>query len=360
MEDVAQDPGLGLFAGLDALPKATALGTYSHRTTRAQHETFLAGLLPGLRRTGLVVGGSFDCDFHTIPHFGQDPALEAHYLPRRSQRVRSVLTFLAQDGDSGVLCYANADLSVAERAEEVVRFARWWEQETGRPPPLLVFDSQATTGAVLAELHRRGIAFLTLRKRGPKLEADLGALPAEAWTTVHLDRPGRYRSPQVTEDRVRVAGCDIALRQIAVRGLGRDKPTLLLTNDFRGRPKDLIERYARRMTIENTIASLIRTFHLDALTSAVPLNVDLDTAVTVATSAAYRTLARRLRGYETATAETVYRRFIATRGEIRFEGSRVVAHLARRAYTPILRSASIPQGVKVPWWEGRRLHYEFG
>ena len=43
-------------------------------------------------------------------HWGTDPALEKHYVPSRSQRTRSVLTFFAEDADSHTLLYANADL----------------------------------------------------------------------------------------------------------------------------------------------------------------------------------------------------------------------------------------------------------
>jgi hypothetical protein len=37
----------------------------------------------------------FDLDFHAVMHWGSDPALEKHYVPTRSQRARSVLTFFA-------------------------------------------------------------------------------------------------------------------------------------------------------------------------------------------------------------------------------------------------------------------------
>src|SRR5450756_2044689 len=43
-------------------------------------------------------------------HWGTDVALEKHYVPSRSQRTRSVLTFFAEDADSHTLLYANADL----------------------------------------------------------------------------------------------------------------------------------------------------------------------------------------------------------------------------------------------------------
>jgi len=48
-------------------------------------------------------------------HWGHDPALEKHYVPTRSQRARSVLTFFAQDTGTHNLVYANADLTKASQ-----------------------------------------------------------------------------------------------------------------------------------------------------------------------------------------------------------------------------------------------------
>jgi hypothetical protein len=44
------------------------------------------------------------------------------------------------------------------------------------------------------------------------------------------------------------------IRQLAIRDLGHDKPTLLLTNQLRRSSAKLIDRYAQRMLIENGIA----------------------------------------------------------------------------------------------------------
>ena len=32
---------------------------------------------------------------------------------------------------------------------------------------------------------------------------------------------------------------------------------------------------------------------------------------------------------------------------------------ARRAYSPVLRHASLPGDTTVPWWDGRQLRFEF-
>jgi hypothetical protein len=358
VDDVAVDAGLATFAGLESLPKATALGTYSYRLSRAHDQRLLAALAASARRTGQIEGVSFDLDFHTIMHFGDDVALEKHYVPRRSQRTESVLTFFAQDGDTHNLVYTNATVTKASHADEALAFARHWRDVTGAYPELLVFDSKVTTGAGLAALDSEGITFLTLRARNSTLTARLEALPDDNWTTITLDRRGPYSRPQIHEDTVTVRGCPKPLRQIAVRGLGHDHPTLVLTNDTSTKPAHLVDRYAKRMTIEQRLEESIRSFHLDALSSAVALNVDLDTTLTVAAQLAYDGLRRRLPGYETATPDTIWRRFVSTKGSITLGPDNVTVRLAERTYSPVLRTANLPE-VTVPWWTNRPLRLEF-
>jgi len=84
------------------------------------------------------------------------------------------------------------------------------------------------------------------------------------------------------------------LRQIAIRNIGHEHPTLLITNDPTTAAKNLLGRYAERMIIENELDADISGFHLNALASALPLNVDLDTTLTVLAGNAYRLLARKL------------------------------------------------------------------
>lgn len=220
-----------------------------------------------------------------------------------------------------------------------------------------MFDSKVTTGAGLAALDAEGITFLTLRTRNAKLTRTLEALPNEEWTTITLDRRGPYNHPQVHEDIVTVRGCAKPLRQIAVRGLGHDHPTLVLTNNTIDKPAHLVDRYAKRMTIEQRLEEGIRSFHLDALSSAVALNVDLDTTLTVGAQLAYDWLRRRLPGYQTATPDTLWRRFISTKGSVILAHDEVVVRLGERTYSPVLRAANLPV-VSVPWWEGRRLRFE--
>lgn len=359
VDDIAADAGAGLFAGLSSIPKTTALRTYSYRLDHPRQVRFLSALAAAMVGHGLVNGADFDVDFHAIQHWGQDPALERHYVPKRSQRTRSVLTFFAQDAGTHNLIYANADLSKASQNREVLAFCDYWRHIAGDRPHQLVFDQRLTTQTELGELDARGITFITLRLRSTSLMRHIAALDTSHYTTVRLDRPGRYKTPNVCDQTdVTLSSYPGTVRQLIVTGLGRDEPTIIITNDTATEAKKIIERYARRMTIEQRLAEAIRAFHLDALSSAVALNNDLDVVLTVLADAVCAALARRLPGYHDATPDTLQRRFLDTEGTIHNHRDHIVVRLNRRAYSPVLRAADLPD-TAVPWWGGRTLHFEF-
>ena len=70
---------------------------------------------------------------------------------------------------------------------------------------------------------------------------------------------------------IKLKDVDTKVRQIASRNIGRDDPTLLITNDLTTPGKDLFARYAECMNIKNKLDTYISGFHLDALSSSVPL-----------------------------------------------------------------------------------------
>ena len=360
VEELATDPAAALFAGLTSLPKATALTTYSYRLSHAKQAALLSALDTASLAAGLASGDALNLDFHAVMHWGSDVALEKHYVPRRSQRTRSVLTFFAEDADSHTLLYANADLSKATQNTEVLAFADHWQATTGHDPKLLIFDSKVTTQAQLAELTDRGIGFITLRARTPRLTAALHDLPASAWTALTIARAGgKTRRVRVIDDpAAKLSHYPGTIRQLAVAGLGHDEPTLVITNGQDSPAKTVIEAYARRMNIEQRLAESIRSFGLDALAGAVPLNVDLDVVLSVLAHTVCAALRRRLPGYATATPDTLQRRFLSTGGQILNHGNEITVRLDRRTYSPVLRQADLPT-TEVPWWGNRRLRYQF-
>ena len=361
IDALTDDAGLAFCLGLTALPKATHAGSYSYRVPRETNQKLLTSLVKALRTLGLASGTEgFNLDFHAIRHHGDDTVLEKHYVPRRSQRTRAVLTFFAQDHASTEMVYANAEITKAEQAHEIIAFADYWHHATGEDPGLLVFDSQLTTYKVLDELTDRGIRWLTLRQRGSTELARLAALPARDWKTVTITRTGRYRRPQIHQDTIKLKDIDTKIRQIAIRNIGRDEPTLLITNDHTTPGKDLFARYAERMNIENELDAYISGFHLDALSSGVPLNVDLDTTLTVVAGNLYRLFARDLPRYHTATPDTIWRHFLDNTGTLHITENGVTCALKLRSHHPALIDAgNAHRETPIPWWNNRTLRFTF-
>lgn len=361
IDALTDDAGLAFCLQLTALPKATHAGSYSYRVRRESNTQLLTGLVKALRPLGMASGtDGFNLDFHAIRHHGADTVLEKHYVPRRAQRTRAVLTFFAQDHASTEMVYANAELTKAEQAREIIAFADYWHHATGEDPALLVFDSQLTTYKVLDELTARGIRWLTLRQRGRTELARLAALPANQWKTVTIARSGRYRRPHLHDDMIKLNDVTTKVRQIAIRNIGRDEPTLLITNDLTTPGKDLFTRYAERMNIENELDAYISGFHLDALSSSVPLNVDLDTTLTVIAGNLYRLFARHLTRYQSATPDTIWRHFLDDPGTLHVTDRGVTCALNLRSHHPQLIDAGYADlKTPIPWWDNRTLQFTF-
>ena len=121
----------------------------------------------------------------------------------------------------------------------------------------------------------------------------------------------------------------------------------------------MIETYSRRMNIEQRLAEAIRSFHLDALAGAVPLNVDLDVVLSVLAHTVCAALRRRLPGYASATPDTLQRRFLSTSGHILTRREETIVRLDRRTYSPVLRHADLPDAITIPWLGGRTLRYQY-
>jgi hypothetical protein len=360
VDDLLADPAAALLAGMAVLPKKSALTGYSYRLSHDHQHRFLAALDKQMIGAGLASPGEavFDLDFHAVMHWGHDPALEKHYVPTRSQRARSVLTFFAQDSGTHNLIYANADLSKATQAREATAFCDHWKAVSGHDPKMLVMDQKVTTHDVLGELDGRGVKFLTLRMRSAALMKHIAALRPGDFTTITLDRPGPHNRPRVHEDKaVTLTGYPGTARQLVVTGLGRDEPTVIITNDHHATIRNLVSQYARRMTIEQRLAEIIRAFCADALSSTVNLNVDLDVMLCVLAQALLAALRARLPGYAAVTPDTIQRRFLETPGQISTTADTITVRLERRAYSPVLRKASLPD-TTIPWLGGRTVRYE--
>ena len=205
--------------------------------------------------------------------------------------------------------------------------------------------------------------FLPLQRRTKKLLRTLRARPAQDWRTIQLHNIGRqYRTPRVLEEWVRLGRYPKKVGRLAVAGLGREALLLLVTNQKRGGAAALVDRYARRMLIENQIADAIRFFHTDALSSAVPLRVEVDLQATLMAGGLYRLMATQVGcGYQQARAQTLFRKFGEAVVRVTIEEQRIVVRFSRRANNPYLIEAGFGDSEQpTPWLGNKALRLEFG
>ena len=116
------------------------------------------------------------------------------------------------------------------------------------------------------------------------------------------------------------------------------------------------------MIIENNIEDGIEFFHMDALSSAVPMKVDCDLQLTLMGSSLYRLLGRELgQGYERAKSRTLFRDFVDAHATIDIGEQEVTVRFQKRAHNPLLVKAGFDKRRPIiPWLGNKKLNLVFG
>ncbi len=145
------------------------------------------------------------------------------------------------------------------------------------------------------------------------------------------------------DETVKLSAYAKPIRQLLVKNLGHDKPTILITNQMKSSPRQLIDRYAQRMVIENVISDAIDFFHMDALSSAVPMRINVNVQLTVIASALYRLMGVRVdHGCEKAEARTIYRDLMRHNGKVTIAQNEILVQLRAHAKNNFLIAAGYP------------------
>jgi transposase len=360
IDDQNFEPALGLFAGLNVLPKCTAVSTYSYQLDPGQLDRFRDALYRQGRKNRLYGDDAVNLDFHTIPHYGEESVLEKNWAGARNKLVKGALTLLAQDSSSRLVIYNDADIQKSEADDQVIQFVRFYRRIRRRLPPVLVFDSKFTTYQKLAELDAMHVKFITLRRRSKQMVER--AKKEGGFKKIHIAHAKRkYPNPQVKESRVQLAGYSRGeLRQIVMRGNGHEKPAFLITNDLNRELEELVSVYAQRWRVEIAIAEAVKFFSLNALSSPILVKVHLDVLLTIVADTLYYMLAQHLRGFEDCHAPKIHRHFVNTRGNVRYDGSELRVTFPRKAHNPIVRAVrwdKLPD--RISWLDGARLRFQW-
>jgi len=353
------DRALGLFAGLNVLPKATTLSTYSYRVTRAQNRNFLVQL-SRIFRDEKQEEGEFNLDFKAIPHWDNASVLEKNWAGARSKAMKSILSLIVQDPSTGNLSYTNAEIRHRDQNDAILDFVDFWKVGRGKAPKMLIFDSKFTTYNNLNKLNqsKEQIKFLTIRRRSKNLIKRIEKLPVEEWEKISVERSrGKYQKIRVHDGKCVLRHYEGEVRQVILTDHGRRKPTFLITNDFDIDVRDVVKKYARRWLVEQEIAEQIVFFNLNNPSSSIVVKVDFDLTLSLLAHNLYRILASHLPGFEHCTVETINRKFLETGARIKIKGKEITVNLKKKTHLPIL--------FEVPWmhqtnqlsWIGVKIRY---
>jgi hypothetical protein len=160
---------MGLFAGLNVLPKTAWFSSYSSRVDSQMNLSFLKELHQLWCENGLLSDTS-NLDFTTIPYWGDSEHLENNWSGKRGKALSSMLAVLAQDPDSGIIDYGNCNVMHQRESSVVLEYLDFYRtaQNADQPLKYLVFDSKFTNYQNLSGLDDQQIKFITIRRRGEK------------------------------------------------------------------------------------------------------------------------------------------------------------------------------------------------
>lgn len=356
-ESWGMDRVLGLFAGLNVLPKSASLSSYSYRVSRECNRTFLSELSRIFNNNDAC---EFNLDFKTIPHWGDESVLEKNYATDRGKSVKSVLALIVQNITKRNIAYTNAEITHDTSKDSILEFVDFWKENHGTPPKMLIFDSQFTIYENLKKLDNDNIKFLTLRRRREEMLVRANAIPRENWQLVEVEAGKRKsRKVQVFEETIKLPKYKGEIRQIIIIDHSKE-PVFMLTNDFTTSAAVLVRKYGQRWLVEQEIAEQIAFFHLNQLSSSIVVKVDFDLTMTVLAHNLYRCLAEKIDRHDNCTVQTLHRRFIEAKAIVKTTKNEIQVTLSKRSHSPLL--------FELPWvaeksnisWMGCKIGFQIG
>jgi len=352
------DRGLGLFAGLNVLPKAAWFTSYSDRVTPTMNREFLKKIHLKWSELGLL-GDTENMDFTTIPYWGNDEPFENNWSGKRGKALASMLAVLAHDPDTGIISYGNTDIKHKNESETVLEFLDFYRESCGGNDKLnyLIFDSKFTSYENLSHLNAKGVMFITIRRRGKNLVDEIHARPASLWKKIRVPCGGnKNRTLKVSEDRTTLRGYDGEIRQIVITDHGKIKPAIIITNDFSLPTEQIVRKYSRRWNVEKLISEQIEFFHLNKVSSSMVIKVDFDLTISILAHNIYRLLANDLDRYSHLSDQSIYEKFIRNTAEIEIMAEGIAINLKKKRELPLmLETLNQFADIKYSWLGGKKI-----
>ncbi|MFO7843048.1 MAG: transposase [Bacteroidales bacterium] len=355
------DRGVGLFAGLNVLPKASWYSSYSHRVTPQMNREFLKALHEKWLSLGLL-SDTANLDLTTIPYWGDGQHLENNWSGKRGKALSSMLSVLAHDPDSGIIDYGQVGIRHKNESDVVLEFLDFYRDTPAPSDDLkyLVFDSKFTNYQNLDRLNKRQVNFITIRRRGKNMVDRLEEVPASWWKTTRVEAAGnKKRSLKIFEENTRLKGYEGTIRQINVKGHGKIKPAIIITNDFDLKTQDIVRKYTKRWIVEKSISEQIEFFHLNNVSSSMVIKVDFDLTMSIVTHNLFRLIARDLEGYNNYSDQRLYEDFLKNSADIKIDSKTISINLKKKRNLPLLlETLNNFDTINYPWLNTLKLNFK--
>ena len=355
------DRGMGLFAGLNVLPKASWFTSYSHRVTTEMNRVFLKALHQIWLSAGLL-GDTANLDFTTIPYWGEDGHLENNWSGKRGKALSSMLAVLAHDPDTGIIDYGDAGVMHSNESAIVLEFLDFYKDSSvGRKDlQYLVFDSKFTNYQNLGKLNKQGIKFVTIRRRGKDMVDKIENQPRSNWKTLRVEAAGnKKRTIRVHEEQLFLKGYNDTIRQVSITGHGKIKPAIIITNEFDLPADQLIRKYTRRWIVEKAISEQVEFFHLNNVSSSMVIKVDFDLTMSILTHNIYRLFALEMERYENMAVQSIYEKFIKNAADIKIDQDSVQVFLKKKRNLPlVLEKTNLYPNQRYSWLGNKKITFE--
>lgn len=353
------DRGLGVFAGLNVLPKAAWFSSYSDRVTSEMNHHFLKAMHQLWLQHDLLED-TMNLDFTAIPYWGEDEHLENNWSGKRGKALSSMLAVLAHDPDSGIIDYGNTNITHAGESSVVLEFLDFYRGAPGKNNlKYLVFDSKFTNYQNLSKLDDEGVKFITIRRRGKNLVKQIENIPPENWKNIRVEAAGnKKRTLKVSEDIIYLKGYDKKIRQIIITGHGKIKPAIIITNDFELKTQEVVRKYTKRWIVEKSISEQIDFFHLNNVSSSMVIKVDFDLTMSILTHNLYRLLAKDLERYAHHSDQSIYEKFLLNGADIKVQQEQIHIALKKKRNLPlILEKINYYNDLNYHWLNNKKLNF---
>lgn len=355
------DRGLGLFAGLNILPKAAWYTSYSHRVTSEMNLQFLRSLHKIWVENDLLSDTS-NLDFTTIPYWGQSDHLENNWAGKRGKAMASMLAILAHDPDTGIINYGNTNVMHKTESAEVLEFLDFYQSGTSsgnNKLKYLVFDSKFTNYENLKKIDNKKIKFVTIRRRGKNIVDRLEQIPQNMKKTIRVEMAGnKKRSLKVFDEEIYMKGYGDTIRQISITGHGRIKPAIIITNDFDLKVENIVRKYTKRWIVEKAISEQIDFFHLNLVSSSMVIKVDFDLTMSILTHNIFRLFALDMERYSHIADQKLFDRFILNSADVEIKHDVINVFLKKKRNLPmILENMPKFDSRKYEWMDNIKMKF---